>query len=147
MLVQLFLSLMIGEEQNNKCPIGSTSSNTTTVLANSTDKLINRNNDPYLFYTLLFVNIIANFFDGPHKVFTDYGVMEKCKQNTRKAEFGKQRLFGAMGYGFGVLLSTISIEYFPKSNLTCYSDMMIVYCVLTILFMFIGILTFKDWNY
>jgi len=147
MLVQPFLSLMIGEEQHNKCPIDSTSSNTTMRVANSTDKLINGSkpkDNINLFYTLMLVNIVANLFDGAHKVLTDYGVIEKCKQSTRKAEYGKQRLFGAIGYGIGVLLSNFGIEYFPKSKLTCYTGMVIVYCVLTFLYMIVGIIVFRD---
>lgn len=80
-----------------------------------------------LFKIMMIINLLASCFDGSTAGFVDSGVIQKINRRSRVAEFGTQRLFGAAGFGAGAFVSSIAVEYFPKSYLPCYTSVFIVY--------------------
>lgn len=120
---QPFVTIIYGDKTKNRCPeVKNVSS------LHEVDQIDGDTNT--LFYVMLFMNIITVFFDGSTVSFVDAGVMQRINTLSQKHDFGRQRYFGAIGYGSGALLSSAAIELFPAANVTCYSAVFIVYFIL-----------------
>ncbi|XP_057314171.1 major facilitator superfamily domain-containing protein 6-A-like [Hydractinia symbiolongicarpus] len=120
---QPFVTITYGDKTKNRCPeVKNVSS------LHEVDQMDGDTNT--LFYVMLFMNIVTVFFDGSTVAFADAGVMQRINTSTKKHDFGRQRFFGAVGFGSGALLSSAAIELFPAAKVTCYSAVFIVYFIL-----------------
>lgn len=141
MCSQPFLSLLVGDQEKQKCPTDSNleifHNKTFNVKMNRTlnetvgQSMKSKFNENHLFYTMLSINIVASFFDGSTQSFMDTGVMRRVLASPNRPKFGNQRYFGAIGYGGGALLSSVVIDNFPSLNVTCYSGLFCVYLFFT----------------
>ena len=52
-----------------------------------------------LFYVMLVLVFVSNIFSNPINGFVDSFVMNVVKSHPRKSDYGKQRMFGAIGFG------------------------------------------------
>lgn len=123
---QPFLSIPMTATENQVCNAkvnGTQASMNLTLDVHQTDTSDGGNSK--LFATLMVINIIASCFDGSTQGFVDSGVIQKTI--IRKTDFGRQRLFGAVGFGFGAFASSLADQYFPKSYFPCYSSVFIIY--------------------
>ena len=90
-----------------------------------------------LFIVILFLSVL-NLFCDCHLAFLDTGTIRKIqmnsvKMNLRKVNYGSQRLFSPLGATFGNLVANLSIQYFPKSRVSCFTGMFICYTVFLLL--------------
>ena len=142
--LQPLLSVLIGDKKKNICQNTAEHTNTSTFVGSFTKQnktvtseqstQIPSNN--ILFYAMLLVNVISKFLEGPHISFTDSGAVEKCRILPHKPNFGNQRMFGAVGFATGIMISNVFVDHFPKSSVSCYTAIFIVYCILTTAFFF-----------
>ena len=117
------LNETLGDSYITTCP---SKSNTTF-----TENHFSKGNYTLLFYSLIATAVIASSFDATINSFVDSGVLERLKSFPRNSEFGRQRLFGAAGYGIGALVYGITGNYFPTGPISCYAGLFIVYSAFT----------------
>jgi len=122
---QPFIASYLGPADKNTCP---SRSNETTEEAERRQSLGLVHNDK-MFYTLLIVSIFACFFDGTTLSFVDSGVQKRIKVSKHPIDFGRQRLFGSVGYAVGSVASSAGIRYFPHANVSCYAGMFCMYFI------------------
>ena len=106
--------------------------NSTKVLHDTTTS----NNEKYgvPFLVFFFIQILATFFEGSGTSFIDVATIRKSElSKDRKIDYGRQRFWGSFGAIFGVHVTNLCIEYFPRSNVTCYSGLFLTYILFTIL--------------
>lgn len=118
------ISLTVSDPKINVCPV-----NVTEAPRNST---MSNDSSPIFFSAILVWNIISAFFDGCTVTFVDTGAVKKMKHCQPCVDYGKQRVFGSIGYGFGAILSSLAVQLFPKINLSCYTGVFIAYFLLTL---------------
>ena len=158
--LQPLLSVWVGDKKRNVCPPRADKNNATlfnvsTPLTNETFRWMPRASEyssrSRLFYTMLFINIISKFFEGSHVAFIDSGTIEQCRTLPHKPSYGNQRMFGAVGFASGVIVSNIFVDNFPKLPASCYTAIFIIFGILT-LALLVGLLiqydglTFKTKN-
>ena len=116
---QPFLIMWLGISSGNKClkANGNVSTGNSTLEQESINENINEKN---LFYSMLIVNTMVKFFDSAYRGFLDSGVIERCRINPRKPNFGFQRMFGSLGFAIGILTSNIFVDNFPEAPVSCY---------------------------
>ena len=149
--LQPFLSLWVGEKWSNVCPKKSHIELAGKILSNETKKinttmpmkLFTDQNNNFLFYVMLAINIISKFFESAHFGFTDSGVMEKCRELPHKPDYGKQRMFLSVGWVAGILVSNMFVDYFPKSSISCYTAVFVTHGMFTIPFFITSFILYK----
>ena len=139
---QPFLILWFGKKSGNMCPVTNSSllSGNSTVEKGNVYETIN---ERHLFYAMLIVNSMVKIFDSAHKGFIDSGVIERCRINPRNPNFGFQRMFGSAGYGTGILAANIFVDNFPKTSVSCYTAVFIVYIVFTVALLILTQILFR----
>ena len=78
-------------------------------------------NDNTLFYVMFFINLVMSFCDGSLIGFVDSSVMLKINQSKRRVDFGKQRFYGAIGFGCGSFVTSLIAEELPSMDISVYS--------------------------
>ena len=104
-------------------------------------------NEKTLFYALLIVNTVANFFDSAYWGFLDSGVIERCRLNPRSPRFGFQFFstkFGLPGSVIGIFTANIFVDDFPEASVSCYKAVFIVYILFTIFLLILTQLLFRE---
>ena len=138
--LQPLLSVWVGDKKQNVCPPRANNINATlfygsTRLMNETFRWMSRtikySSTSRLFYAMLFINIISKFFEGGHVGFIDSGTIEQCRTLPHKPSYGNQRMFGAVGFASGIIVSNIFIDNFPKLPVSCYTAIFITFGILT----------------
>lgn len=122
---QPFISMKLGDPTKNICPLKTAESNNT---ATDTDK--NDGEVSYVslrFFVMMFINIVASFFDGNITSMTDTGVVQRIHVASEKKDFGWNRFFGAIGFSTGSFLSGFASDFFPSLNINCFSGAICVY--------------------
>ena len=146
MTLQPILSLLVGKRTLNTCPIlPEESYNQSNWGRNHTlnSYVETSGNTSKLFYTMLVINIIAKFFEGPHNAFIDSGVIERCRIHLGKPDYGFQRIYGPVGFAMGIVVSNIVIDNFAINNVTCYSAIFIVFVIINIGFLINAIFLYE----
>ena len=139
---QPFLIFWLGTNSGNTCSVTNSSllsGNSTVEKGNVSGNI----NERHLFYAMLIVNTIVNFFDSAHKGFIDSGVIERCRINPRNPNFGFQRMFGSAGYATGILAANIFVDNFPKASVSCYTAVFIVYMIFTVALLILTQILFR----
>ena len=144
MSLQPLLSVWIGDKKKNTCQNTAEHTNTSTFGGNFTkqNKTVTPEQSAHipssniLFYAILLLKVISKFFKGPHIPFTDSGAVEKCRMLPHKPNFGNQRMFGAVGFAAGIMISNVFLDHFPKASVSCYTAIFIAYGILTTAFSF-----------
>ena len=144
MSLQPLLSVWIGDKKKNICQNTAEHTNTSTFGGNFTkqNKTVTPEQSTHipssniLFYAILLLKVISKFFKGPHIPFTDSGAVEKCRMLPHKPNFGNQRMFGAVGFAAGIMISNVFLDHFPKASVSCYTAIFIAYGILATAFSF-----------
>lgn len=138
--LQPLLSVWFGDKKRNMCP--PRADNTNATLFNGSTRLTNEafrwmsrssknSSTSRLFYAMLFINIISKFFEGSHVGFIDSGTIEQCRTLPHNPSYGNQRMFGAVGFASGIIVSNIFVDNFPKLPVSCYTAIFITFGILT----------------
>ena len=118
--LQPFVSIPLGDKNTNVCPLVNNS-------LSVTNGKVNTPQHTHLFYTMLALSIAYSFLDGCTSGFIDAAVILKIDCSKKQPDFGYQRLFADTGFVFGAIISSIVIDIFPSSKITCYSAVFVVY--------------------
>ena len=124
------VSAQIGEKTKNQCPLALNK-----VSLNSTRKI--SMNDTFrgdhtpvssttLTYVMATLGFCMTFFGGSIYSYIDAGVIEKLKMSKKSKDFGKQFMFGSVGFGCATLISGKILDVFPNANISCYFGVFIV---------------------
>ncbi|XP_066934838.1 major facilitator superfamily domain-containing protein 6-like [Clytia hemisphaerica] len=137
---QPLLAIKYGNPVINKCPEPTWSQfvNNLNQTNNSTldGQSINQKQDMYgtPFFVFFFTQILAAFFEVSGASFIDVATIRKSQLSKhRKIDYGRQRFWGPIGAIFGVNMTNLIIDYFPKVSITCYSGLFVTYVLFTIL--------------
>ena len=139
MCSQPFVSIGIGDKMINRCP-SVNESFVTTDNANETTIANNNNKSQYsslLFWLILSINTFALLFDGAVLGFADAGTIQRVNLNPSKTTFGRQRLYGSIGFGSGALLGSLLVSIFPTAPINCYSAVFFGYFLLVVALTFL----------
>ncbi|KDO27814.1 hypothetical protein SPRG_07412 [Saprolegnia parasitica CBS 223.65] len=79
------------------------------------------------FYLACFVVFLANFQSGPTSSLLDQAVLALTER--LGAEYGKQRLFGAVGYGLGAYITGVIVSQY---GITWAFNIHLIFCIPTI---------------
>ena len=85
---------------------------------------LNTNN---LFYVMLTIAVLASLFDTTIPGFIDSAVMNAVSKSKRKATFGKQRLFGSVGFGITSVIVGICADHYESQSLSSYTPAFFVF--------------------
>uniref|UniRef100_A0A7M5V3N2 Major facilitator superfamily associated domain-containing protein n=2 Tax=Clytia hemisphaerica TaxID=252671 RepID=A0A7M5V3N2_9CNID len=86
-----------------------------------------------LYFAMFSINFILSFAEGSAVGFVDSGTMRRSQlATTRPVAYGRQRMFSSFGGAFGILITNLAIDYFPASNITCYTGIFVVYGLFTV---------------
>ena len=126
---QPLLSLVIGDQSTNTCPAASeTKLNVTNNGVSPTsqpDSTINFRSTRFL--VLLFINIFASAFDGCLVSMIDAGVVKRILKSSKKKNFGWNKMFGAIGFSAGSILSGLVSDIFPHTEkVNCFTGAFVV---------------------
>ena len=125
---QPFWGEAFGPKDKNVCP----SMSNETLKEAEKEQESGKVHNSKLFYTLLIISMTACLFDGTTLTFVDSGVQRKIKASTKPVDFGRQRLFGSVGYAVGSVVSSAGVRYFPTAGVTCYAGMFCIYLFFTL---------------
>ncbi|XP_065678971.1 major facilitator superfamily domain-containing protein 6-like [Hydra vulgaris] len=119
------VSSRIGERSKNHCPI-ILSNNVSNITVNSST-LINRHFGGYvpvsstiLTYVIATLGFFMASFSGSIYSYIDARVIEKVKVSVKKKNFGRQYMFGNIGFACGTLVSGKVMDIFPIADISCY---------------------------
>lgn len=116
------LNVILSDNPINKCPYDLVSNISTTKSGTTHTK------DRKIFlYILLVSSFVSSVFDGCLTSFIDCGTIQRMHTSSEPTSYGKQRLYGALGYASGSIMYSISIKYYPESNVSCYTGIFITY--------------------
>ena len=144
MMLQPLVSLWIGKPEYNKCPRESIPVINFTIRANNKTLALTPHRDPneFLFYMILFINILQKLFESCHPGFADSGVMEKCRSQPNQPNFGFQRMFGPIGFTSAILITNLVLDYFPEAGITCYTAIFLMNSLFSIGYLINGCMVF-----
>jgi len=106
------------------------SSNLNTTLQKDTDleKYCTSNcGDNLMLYAMLGLFSAMGIFEYTLPGFLDSNVMKIIESNKKKTDFGRQRLFGAIGFAIGSFSSGAASESFTHKHLSDYTGSLIVF--------------------
>ncbi|XP_047138863.1 major facilitator superfamily domain-containing protein 6-like [Hydra vulgaris] len=125
------VSSRIGERSKNQCPI-ILSNNVSNNTVNSST-LINKQFGGYvpvtsttLTYVIATLGFFMASFSGSIYSYIDARVIEKVKASVKKKNFGRQYLFGNIGFGCGTLVSGKVMDVFSIPDISCYFTVYLV---------------------
>ena len=102
-----------------------------------------------LFTAMLILSVMNLFFDCSLEML-DTGTIRKVQlysSNNRKVNYGGQRWVAPIGAIFGNFASNLSVQYFPKGSLSCYTGMVICFTFLSILTLISTLLTYRGLSF
>ena len=134
--LQPLFAEMYGDPHKTLCPHRSNKTFNESHFKKFSDPVVisNGNLNPQhkaSFHSILVISIIAAIFQGSIVSFLDSGTLRRVHASPSPCEYGSQRVFAATGWVIGSLLYSFAIAYFPKSNISCYSGIFIVYFILS----------------
>ncbi|XP_065650947.1 major facilitator superfamily domain-containing protein 6 isoform X2 [Hydra vulgaris] len=124
------ISAKVGWKKLNKCPLETNKTYNSTLPEEPLGHV--SSTQLTLIMSLLFFS--SSFFGGSIFTMVDAAVIQKCKISKRKANFSKQLLFIAIGFGSAATISGKVLEIFPKAKVSCYFAVYVVSAV----FLFCG---------
>ena len=117
--------------QNENCT-------STNVESNENNTNSKPNYDSHTLYILMFViNFCFQFCEGAGLAFVDTNTVRRIQlaSRDRPIEYGRQRMFSAIGAMLGIFITNLSADFFPtNSKVTCYAGIFVVYGIYTLLF-------------
>ena len=137
MCLQPILPLRLSGKQRNTCPV-----KVNQTLSNDTYSTPS-NNPSYLYYSLIVTCIIASLFDSHVMSSVDSSILQRVKTSATGSRFSQQRIYGCVGAGLGSIAMSLSITYFPKSNMSCYIGIFITYLSFSLLLLISCYFVFK----
>ena len=132
--LQPVIGIVWGDRHRFKCPfeLNQTSHNN--------DGFRNSVNHDALFYSFLFIGILARSFDATLTSFVDMGCLRRVETSPKKTSCGRQRWTRSLGMGSGIILYSIALNYYPTSSITsCETGVFVIYSGITV---FLGIGTY-----
>ena len=134
MLPQPWIPLWIGAKcvENGTASFNSSTPNNAT----SISSVCTKKDNEAMFFVFLVMNLLMAFFDGYLNPFVDAAVMEQIKQSSKNVDYGRQRVFGALGFSCGAFVTSLVAKLFSsQSGLSPYSAAFVVYSVTTASFL------------
>ena len=167
------VSVYYGNPETNKCPspiieetqstyvsinstlkdiacINSTdlhSNCTTNTNSNLNDKSYDNQN---LYIIMFLINFFFAFSEGAGMSFIDSSALRRVQLSTsdRPVVFGRQRMFSAIGAIFGILVTNLSVDFFPENKkITCYTGIFVAYGIYTLLYGVSTILSYRGLSF
>ena len=136
---QPILPLLLSGKQGNTCPVNQTLLN---------DLYSTPSNNPsYLYYSLVVTCIIASLLDSHVMSSIDSSIVQWVKTSPTPSQFSQQRIYGCVGSAFGSISMSLSIKYFPKSDMSCYTGMFITYLSFSLLLLISCYFVFKGLSF
>ena len=80
-----------------------------------------------LFYVMLTMVFISNIFSNPINGVVDSFVMNVVKSHPREADYGKQRVYGALGFGISNFLAGFLSDHYHENSLSKYTAIFYVF--------------------
>ena len=121
---------------NNNTNLLTTQSNCTE--ARSKLNFLDKNYNSHTIYILMFlVNFCFAFSEGSSLAFIDSGTLRRSQLaiKNRTIHYGRQRMFSTVGAIFGIMVSNLSVDFFPQNNtITCYAGIFVAYGIYTVLY-------------
>ena len=139
--LQPILPLLLSGKQRNTCPVKVNQ----TLLNDSYSTP--SNNPSYLYYSLMVTGIIASLFDSHVMSSVDSSILQRVKTSPTGSRFSQQRIYGCVGVGLGSISMSLSITYFPKSNMSCYTGIFVTYLSFSLLLLVSCYFVFKGLSF
>lgn len=171
---QLGASMALASEEANRCRYDNlqekqsmiplnlksnlTSQHGTTNNTLSGQPLLPENSEPFgiLFLTLLMLSMMNLFTDCSLELL-DTGVIRKVQITSssstmtmtkeRRVNYGAQRAFAPVGGTIGNILTNLSIQYFPRSTMSCFTGMFGCYTLFMLLTLVSTILIYRGLSF
>ena len=101
-----------------------------------------------LFFALLILSMLNMFCDSGLE-FLDTATVRRIQTSAgeRKVNYGQQRVVAPLGGTIGNILTNISIQYFPRSNISCFAGMFVCYTVFSLLSLFSTLLVYRGLSF
>ena len=115
---QPVFGMMFADKQTFKCP------------SNTTRTFVSPNNDK-LFFSVLLVAFVQMWFDTGVISLIDAGCLNRV-ESTTGSDIGKQRYIGAIGTLIIDNCNGFIIMFYPKSNTSCETGIIVVYFLITV---------------
>ena len=74
-------------------------------------------------------------------------ILQRVKTSATGSQFSQQRIYGAVGAGLGSIAMSLSITYFPKSDMSCYTGIFIAYLPFSLLLLISCYFVFKGLSF
>ena len=86
-----------------------------------------------LFYSFLFIAILGKSFDASVTSFVDSGCLHRIQTSSKKTNYGHQKYIRSFGVGFGGMVYSIAVNFYPNSSITsCETGIFITYAGLLV---------------
>ena len=105
------------------------------------------NNPSYLYYSLVVTCIIALLFDSHVMSSVDSIILKRIKTSPTGSQFSQQRIYGCVGYALGSISMSLSITYFPKSDMSCYTGIFVIYLLFSLMLLTSCYFVFKGLSF
>ena len=121
--LQPVLGVYFGDRHRFKCPFEPNKTH-----QNNVDEFGNSVNHHTIFYSFLFIGIIARSFDASLTSFVDTGCLRRVQTSPKQTNYGRQRWMLSLGLGFGTMAYSIAISYYPTNSITsCETGVFVIY--------------------
>ena len=125
--------------------------NTTDITKENLNKEKRNHSDNKTLYIIMFIiNFCFAFGEGSSIAFIDSGTLRRLQlaKENRPIRYGRQRMFSAMGAIFGILVSNLSDDFFPRTTkISCYAGIFITYGIYTLLYWVSVILSYRGLSF
>ena len=131
--IQPVIGIFWGDRQRLKCPFQQNQTS-----HNNDDRFRSFVNHYALFYSMIFIGIIARSFDASLTTFIDTACLRRVQTSPKQTSYGRQRFVFSFGLGFGIMVYSIAVQFYPTSSITsCETGVFVIYFGISI-FLFIG---------
>ena len=128
----------------NKSLCGNNSANMSLILGKNKTCSFTTNT---LFYTMLFMLALARSFYSSLPIVVDAAVVNIDTGNDKKINYGRQRFFGGVGFGFGSFMTGVSADNYNHPTLSRYTAIFFVFPTAILLFVPTGNLLLHQINW
>ena len=105
---------------------------------------VTKDSSELLFGAMLTLNLLSSFFEGPIIGFLATITMQKVSRNPFKCSFGRQRAFGAIGWGLSAFAAGYISDVLRFPNVSPYTPVFILYTSGMTCFMVAAYFYFRD---
>ena len=118
--------------------------------SNTNLKLSRNYNSQTLYIIMFLINFCFSFSEGSSVAFVDSGTLRRSQlaPDNRPIQYGRQRMFASAGAIIGILVSNLSVDFFPaNTTITCYAGIFMTYGIYTVLYGVFTILSYRGLSF